>query len=220
VSLGNIFRFACKYASTILSHVLNLASSPSKSLGGLHLSAPFPLEEVALAELMLMLVVVDGSTISLVISCSGTVGFLGSIGVTGLNMLAASMLNSSVILCALSVGDMPRLDKSIGGNMGVSGNCCGVLTLGVLVIIGDCLGVLCLPKGYAIPGLGPVPDICGYAGVNTDVGLKVTGVGDAGGLSSSALSKCSSPEVVYICLGLGSESELSGGLKLQRLNSP
>ena len=75
---------------------------------------------------------------------SGSIGCLGSISVTGLNMFAARVLNSSIILCALSVGGMPRLDKSIGGDTGVSGNCCGVLVLGVLVITGDCLGVLCL----------------------------------------------------------------------------
>ena len=124
---------------------------------------------------------------------SGNVGFLGSIGysgsisVTGLNTLAASVLNSSVTLCASSVGSMPRLNKSISSNMGVSGNCCGVLLLGVLVIAGDCFSVVCLLKGYAIPGLGLVPDMHEYAGVNTDVGLEVTVVGDAGGLSSSAL---------------------------------
>ena len=71
--------------------------------------------------------------------------------------------------------------------MGVSGNCCGVLLLGVLVIVGDCLGVVHLLKGYAIPGLGPVPDMHEYAGVNTDVGVCVC---DAGGLSLSALQIC------------------------------
>jgi len=82
------------------------------------------------------------------------------------------------------------------------------------VIAGDHLSVVCLLKGYAIPGLGPVPDICEYAGVNTDVS-------DAGGLSSSVLSKCSSPEVASVLSsGSGSESELSGALKLQWFNSP
>jgi len=99
-----------------------------------------------------------------VVTCSGNVGFLGSIGsvgVAGLNTLAASVLNSSVILCASSVGGMPRLDKSIGSNMDVGGNCCGVLVLGVLVITGDCLGVDRLLKGDVTPGLGPVPVIRG-----------------------------------------------------------
>ena len=90
---------------------------------------------------------------------SGSIGCLGSVSVTGLNTLAVSVLNSSVILCALSVGSMPRLDNSIGSNIGVSGNCCGVLMLGVLVIAGDCLSVVHLLKGYAIPGLVPVPVI-------------------------------------------------------------
>ena len=76
-------------------------------------------------------------------------------------MLAVSMLNLSVTLCALLVGGMPRLDRSIGSNMGVSGNCCGVLAFGVLVIAGDHISVLCLLKGYAIPDLVPVPVIRG-----------------------------------------------------------
>jgi len=99
----------------------------------------------------------------LVVTCSGNIGFsdsIGSVGVTGLNMLAASMLNLSVTLYALSVGGMPRLDKSIGSNTDVCGNCCGVLTLGVLVIAGDCLGVDHLLKGDVTPGLGPVPVMC------------------------------------------------------------
>jgi len=104
---------------------------------------------------------VGGSTMLSVVTCSGTVRFSGSIGVTGLNTLAASVLNSSVTLCASSVGGMPRLDKSIGSNTDVSGNCCEVLALGVLVIAGDRIGVLCLLKGYATPGLVPVPVICG-----------------------------------------------------------
>jgi len=56
---------------------------------------------------------------------------------------------------------MPRLDKSIGSNIDVGGNCCGVLALGVLVIAGDCLGVDRLLKGDVTPGLGPVPVIHG-----------------------------------------------------------
>jgi len=107
-----------------------------------------------------MSVVLGGSTMSSAITCSGTIGFSGSIGsvsVTGLNTLAVSMLNSSVTLCASLVGGMPRLDKSIGSNTDVGGNCCGILILGVLVITGDCAGILCLLKGYAIPGLVPVP---------------------------------------------------------------
>jgi len=97
----------------------------------------------------------------LVVSCSGNVRFSGSVGVAGLNMLAASVLNSSVTLCASLVVGMPRLDKSIRSNMDVSGNRCGVLVLGVLVIAGDCLGVDHLLKGDVTPGLGPVPVIRG-----------------------------------------------------------
>jgi len=92
-----------------------------------------------------------------VMTCSGSIGFSCSIGDTGLNMLATSVLNSSVTLCAPSVGSMPRPDKSIGSNMDVDGNCCGVFVLGVLVIAGDRAGVICLLNGYAIPGLVPVP---------------------------------------------------------------
>ena len=94
-----------------------------------------------------------------VVTCSGNVGFSGSIGVPGLNTLAASVLNLSVTLCASSVGGMPRLVRSIGSNTDASGNCCSVLTLGVLVIAGDCLGVDRLLKGDVTPGLGPVPVI-------------------------------------------------------------
>jgi len=90
-----------------------------------------------------------------VITCSGHVGFSGSVGVAGLNTLAASVLNSSVTLCASSVGGRPRLDKSIGSNMD-TGSCC-VLLLGVLVIAGVSAGVVCLLKGDVIPGLGPLP---------------------------------------------------------------
>jgi len=86
---------------------------------------------------------------------SGTVRFSGSVGVAGLNTLVASMLNSSVILCASSVGSRPRLDKSIGSNTDV-GSCC-VLLLGVLVITGVSAGVVHLLKGDVIPGLGPLP---------------------------------------------------------------
>jgi len=93
-----------------------------------------------------------------VVTCSGNVGFSGSIGsvsVSGLNTLAASVLNSSVTLYALSVGSIPRLDKSIGSNMNVGG-CC-VLLLGVLVIADVCTGVSRLLKGDV---LGPAPVIC------------------------------------------------------------
>jgi len=90
-----------------------------------------------------------------VVSCSGSVGFLDSVGVAGLNTLAASMLNSSVILYASLVGGMPRLDKSIGSNMDV-GSCC-VLPLGVLVITSVSAGVVRLLKGNVTPGLGPLP---------------------------------------------------------------
>ena len=93
-----------------------------------------------------------------VITCSGNVGFLGSIGcvsVSGLNTLAASMLNSSVTLYASLVGGTPRLAKSIGLNMD-TGNCC-VLLLGVLMIAGVCTGVSRLLKGDV---LGPAPVIC------------------------------------------------------------
>jgi len=98
-------------------------------------------------------VLLGGSTIP----CSGNVGFSGSIGcvgVSGLNTLAASVLNSSVTLFASLVGGMPRLDKSIGSNMDVGGNCC-VLLLGVLVITGVCTGVSRLLKGDVL-GPGPI----------------------------------------------------------------
>jgi len=95
----------------------------------------------------------------MLLAVSGTVGFSGSIGVTGLNTLAVSVLNSSATLCASLVGSMPRLDKSIGSNMDVGGNCCGVLALRVLVIAGDHIGILCLLNGYVTPGLVPVPVI-------------------------------------------------------------
>ena len=78
-----------------------------------------------------------GSTIP----CSGTVGFSGSIGcvgVSGLNTLTASMLNSSVILFASSVGGTPRLDK-----------------FGVLEITGVCTGVSRLLNGDVL-GPGPI----------------------------------------------------------------
>jgi len=90
-----------------------------------------------------------------VFTCSGNVRFsgsIGSVGVSGLNTLAASMLNSSVTLYTSSVGGTPRLDKSIGSNMNVGG-CC-VLLLGVLVIAGVCTGVSHLLKGDV---LGPAP---------------------------------------------------------------
>jgi len=93
-----------------------------------------------------------------VITCSGNVGFSGSIGcvgVSGLNTLAASMLNLSVTLYASSVGGTPRLDKSIGLNIN-AGDCC-VLLLGVLVITGVCTGVSRLLKGDV---LGPTPVMC------------------------------------------------------------
>ena len=94
----------------------------------------------------------------LVVTCSGNIGFLGSIssvGVTGLNMLAASMLNSSTVCCVLLVGNRPNSDRSISTNTDV-GSCC-VLLLGVLVIAGVCTGVSHLLKGDITPGLGPVP---------------------------------------------------------------
>ena len=49
------------------------------------------------------------------------------------------------------------------------------------------------------------------------VDAPVTGYGNGGGLlPSSALSYCSSPDVVMSCLGsLGFESELSGAANLQ-----
>ena len=91
------------------------------------------------------------------VTCSGNVGFsgsTGSVGVTGLNTLAASMLNLSVTLYASSVDGMPRLDKSIRSNTDVGGNCC-VLLLGVLVIAGVCTGVSPLLNGDIL-GPGPI----------------------------------------------------------------
>ena len=96
----------------------------------------------------------------LVVTCSGNVGFSGSIGcvgVTGLNTLAASMLNSSTVCCVLSVGNSPNSDRSIGANM--DGSCC-VLLLGVLVITGVSAGVVCLLNGDTTPCLGPLPVTC------------------------------------------------------------
>ena len=93
-----------------------------------------------------------------VITCSGSVRFsgsIGSLGVTGLNVLVASMLNSSTICCVSSVGSRPNLDRSNGTNTDV-GSCC-VLLLGVLVIAGVPAGVVRLLKGDVTPGLGPVP---------------------------------------------------------------
>ena len=91
-----------------------------------------------------------------VVTCSGNVRFSGSIGcvsISGLNTLAASVLNSSVTLYASLVGGTPRLDKSIGSNMD-TGSCC-VLLLGVLVIAGVCTGVSRLLKGDVL-GPGPI----------------------------------------------------------------
>ena len=96
-----------------------------------------------------------------VITCSGNVGFsgsIGSVGVTGLNMLAASMLNSSSVCHVSSVGNRPNSDRSIGTNMDV-GSCC-VLLLGVLVITGVSAGVVCLLKGHVTPGLSSLPVMC------------------------------------------------------------
>ena len=54
--------------------------------------------------------------------------------------------------------------------------------------------------------------------MDAGVDVPVTG-SDAGGLPLSALSNCSSPDVVVSCLGCsGSESELSGMLILQQFN--
>ncbi|EDQ99052.1 uncharacterized protein LACBIDRAFT_335400 [Laccaria bicolor S238N-H82] len=123
------------------------------------------------------------------ISCLGSVRFSGSTGV------------------------IPKLDKSISVNAGVgmigpSSGC--MLLLGVLVIAGDPLGVVCLLKGDIN---GPSPVIRLYLSVvDTGVDVPVTGVCDAGGLlPSSALSYCSSPDVKVSVLGSGSESELSAG---------
>jgi len=132
---------------------------------------------------------------------------LGSTGVSGLNASDAKALNLSTILVNSSVGGIPRLDKSIGSNTGVGVMNGGVLVLWVLLIDGDPLSVEAgvslllngdslLLNGYA----GPNPDIRDI-GVRTGVDVPVTGVCVAGGLPSSALSKCS-------C----SDLELSGAL--------
>jgi len=97
-------------------------------------------------------VLLGGSTIP----CSGNVRFSGSIGcvsISGLNTLAASVLNSSVTLFASSVGSTPRLDKSISSNTNVGG-CC-ILLLGVLEITGVCTGVSHLLNGDVL-GPGPI----------------------------------------------------------------
>ena len=81
-----------------------------------------------------------------------------------------------------------------------------MVILWVLEIGGVCPGVPCLLNGYA--GEGPV--IHQYLlVVDAGVDAPVTG-NDAGGLPLSALSNCSSLDVVVSCLsGSGSESELS-----------
>jgi len=94
----------------------------------------------------------------LVVTCSSNVGFSGSIGDTGLNTFAMSMLNSSTVCCVSLVGNRLNSDRSIGTNMDAS-SCC-VLLLGVLVITGVCTGVSHLLKGDVTPGLGPVPVMC------------------------------------------------------------
>jgi len=134
-------------------------------------------------------------------------GFSGSTGVSGLNASDAKVLNLSTILVSSSVGRIPRLGKSIGSNMGIGMMSDCMLVLWVLLIDGDPLGVKAgvalllngdslLLNGYA----GPNPDIQDI-GVRMGVDVPVTGVCVAGGLSLSALSKCS-------C----SDLELSGAL--------
>jgi len=134
-------------------------------------------------------------------------GFLGSTGVSGLNASDVKALNLSTIPVNSSVGGIPRLDKSIGSNMGISTMSSCALVLWVLLINGDPLGGeagVALPlNGYSLllnGYAGPSPDIRDI-GVHTGVDVPVTGVCAAGGLSSSALSKCS-------C----SDLELSGAL--------
>jgi len=147
------------------------------------------------------------STLSAGCCADGKLDISGSTGVSGLNASDANTLKLSTISVALSVGGIPRLDKSIGSNMGIGMMSDCVLVLCVLVINGDPLGVEAgialllngdslLLNGYA----GPSPDIQDI-GVCTGVDVPVTGVCVAGGLSSSALSNCS-------C----SDSELSGAL--------
>jgi len=145
----------------------------------------------------------DGTVVAVLpISSSG---FLGSTGVSGLNTSDAKVLNLSTIPVNSLVGRIPRLDRSIGSNMGIGTMSDCALVLWVLLINGDPLGVeagVALPlngdslllNGYA----GPSPDIWDI-GVCTGVDVPVTGVCVAGGLSLSVLSNCS-------C----SDSELSG----------
>ena len=132
-----------------------------------------------------------------------------STGVSGLNTSVANTLNLSTISVASSVGGIPRLDKSIGVTTGIGTMSGCTLVLCVLVIDGDPLGV---EAGVALPLNGDSLLLNGYAGPNPDnrdigvhtgVDVPVTGVCVAGGLSSSALSKCSCS-----C----SDSELSGAL--------
>ena len=120
------------------------------------------------------------------------------------------------------------MDKSVGENVGfivigvnndgVSRD--GAMVLDVLVIDGDPLSELGLLKGDASDlGDGPVTHL--YLDVvAVGVDAPVTG-NDAGGLPLSALSYCSSPDVVVSCLGCsGSDSELSSCAEiLQRLDS-
>jgi len=138
---------------------------------------------------------------------AGKLDISGSTGVSGLNASDANALKLSTISVASSVGRIPRLDRSIGPNMGIGTMSDCTLVLCVLVIDGDPLSVEAgvalllngdslLLNGYA----GPSPDIQDI-GVCMGVDVPVTGVCVAGGLSSSALSNCS-------C----SDSELSGAL--------
>ena len=149
----------------------------------------------------------SGFCSALPVGCAGKLDISGPSGVSGLNASDANTLKLSTIRVASSVGGIPRLDKSIGPNMGIGMMSDCALVLCVLVIDGDPLGVkagVALPlngdslllNGYA----GPSPDIRDI-GVRTGVDVPVTGVCVAGGLSLSALSNCS-------C----SDLELSGAL--------
>ena len=103
--------------------------------------------------------------------------------------------------------------------MDVSGSCCGKLVLRALVIAGDCLGVTYLLEGYT--SLVPVTH---WQGLSVDMDVNNTGICDAGLLSSSVFSNCSSPEVTVSVQtsnsGSGSEIEFYSALNLPHLDSP
>ena len=112
-----------------------------KFFGGQHLSNPFP----PLTGGYGMFVCVCSGALSDIlgnVGSSGSIGSVsigsktGSVGVSGLKVTAANVLNCSVVCHLSSVGVIPKLDRSIGTII------CGgeyMLVLRVLVITGDLL---------------------------------------------------------------------------------